>query len=196
MEWLYPYMVAIGEYREASSSLAIDGSKTCRSPHKGTESHQKNKYLFRILPTLLCCSGWIHRQEGNREKISQSPKWENYEFTMFLSRIIASRHIAVKWYLRVYWLTSHEHRRFFCLESTILLESTDDSFSSHRGCLEKSIYFIAKRSHFLLSPDSFSLHQLNQQTTWQKSYYINRHLPRDPPVFCWQNVLIEHTEPW
>ena len=63
-------------------------------------------------------------------------------FTMFLSRIITSRYIAVKWLRRVYWLTSHEHRRFFCLESTILLESTDDSFSSHRGCLEKSVNFL------------------------------------------------------
>ena len=57
-----------------------------------------------------------------------------------------------------------KNRRFSRLAPTILLESTDDSFSSHRGCLEKSIYFISKRSHFLLSPDSFSLHQLNQQT--------------------------------
>ena len=76
-----------------------------------------------------------------------------------------------------------KNRRFSRLAPTILLESTDDSFSSHRGCLEKSTNFISKRSHFLLSPDSFSLHQLNQQTTWQKSYYINRHLPQDPPVF-------------
>ena len=58
-----------------------------------------------------------------------------------------------------------KNRRFSRLAPTILLESTDDSFSSHRGCLEKSINFISKRSHFLLSPDSFSLHQLNQQTT-------------------------------
>ena len=76
-----------------------------------------------------------------------------------------------------------KHRRFFRRAPTILLLSTDDSFSSHRGCLEKSIYFISKRSHFLLSPDSFSLHKLNQQTTWQKSYWINRHLPQDPPAF-------------
>ena len=76
-----------------------------------------------------------------------------------------------------------KNRRFSRLAPTILLLRIDDSFSSHRGCLEKSINFISKRSHFLLSPDSFSLHQLNQQTTWQKSYYINRHLPRDPPVF-------------
>ena len=106
---------------------------------------------------------------------------------MFLSRIITSRYIAVKWYLRVYWLlplsivdSFKKHRRFFRRAPTILLLSTDDSFSSHRGCLEKSIYFISKRSHFLLSPDSFSLHQLNQQTAWQKSYWINRHLPTRP----------------
>ena len=52
-----------------------------------------------------------------------------------------------------------KNRRFSRLAPTILLLRIDDSFSSHRGCLEKSIYFISKRSHFLLSPDSFSLHQ-------------------------------------
>ena len=176
MEWLYPYIVAIGEYREASSSLAIDGSKTCRSPHKGTESHQKNKYLFRILPTLLCCSGWIHRQEGNREKASRQPQWKYYDFTMFLSRITTSRCIAVDWYLRVYWLLPRsivasfkKHRRFFCLESTILLESTDDSFAEHHEYLGQSINFISQRIHFQTSPDSFSLHQLNQQTPANKT---------------------------
>ena len=146
----------------------------------------------------------MNPQTGRQQKENfTKPKWKNYDSTMFLSRIITSRYIAVKWYLRVYWLlplsivaSFKKNRRFFRLAPTILLESTDDSFSSHRGCLEKSINFISKRSHFLLSPDSFSLHQLNQQTTWQKSYYINRHLPQDPPVFCWQNVHIEHTEPW
>ena len=112
---------------------------------------------------------------------------------------IASRCIAVKWYLRVYWQlpfsivdSFKKHRRFFRRAPTILLLSTDDSFSSHRGCLEKSIYFISKRSHFLLSPDSFSLHQLNQQTTWQKSYYINRHLPQDPPAFFVDKTFISN----
>ena len=49
------------------------------------------------------------------------PKWKNYDFTMFWSRITASHGIAVKWFLRVYWLlplsivdSFAEHRRFFC----------------------------------------------------------------------------------
>ena len=82
------------------------------------------------------------RQEGNREKASRKPKWKNYDFTMFLSRITTSRCIAVKWYLRVYWLlpfsivaSFKKNRRFFCLESTLLLESTDDSFAEHRWIL-------------------------------------------------------------
>ena len=32
------------------------GRGRCRSPHKDTESHWKNKYLFRILPALWCYS--------------------------------------------------------------------------------------------------------------------------------------------
>ena len=154
----------------------MNDSKTRRSPHKGTESHQKNKYLFQILPTLLCCSEWIHRQEGNREKASRKPQWKNYDFTMFLSRITTSRCIAVDWYLRVYWLlpfsivdSFKKHRRFFCLESTILLESTDDSFAEHHEYLGQSINFISQRSLFLISTDSFSLHQLNQQTSATRS---------------------------
>ena len=47
---------AFGVHGKRSPSFAMNGSKTCRSPHKGTESHRKNKYLFQILPTLLCCS--------------------------------------------------------------------------------------------------------------------------------------------
>ena len=134
----------------------------------------------------------MNPQTGRQQRESfTKPKWKNYDSTMFLSRIITSRYIAVKWYLRVYWLlplsivdSFKKHRRFFCLESTILLESTDDSFAEHHEYLGQSINFISKRSHFLLSPDSFSLHQLNQQTTWQKSYYINRHQPQDSPDFC------------
>ena len=64
---------------------------------------------------------------------------------MFLSRIITSRYIAVKWYLRVYWLlpfsivaSFKKNRRFFCLESTLLLESTDDSFGKHRRLFWKA----------------------------------------------------------
>ena len=36
--------------------------------------------------------------------------------------------------------------------------------------LGQSINFISQRSLFLISTDSFSLHQLKQQTAWQKSY--------------------------
>ena len=84
------------------------------------------------------------RQEGYREKASRKPKWKNYDFTMFLSNIakanITTSHgIAVKWYLRVYWLLSlsivasfKKNRRFFCLAPTILLPSADDSFGKHR----------------------------------------------------------------
>ena len=122
------------------------------------------------------------RQKGNREKTSRKLKWKNYDFTMFLSRIITSRYIAVKWYLRVYWLLPFstvdsfaEHRRFFWKAPTILLPSTDDSFGKHRRFffiapttlfhstdeyLGQSINFISQRSLFLISTDSFSLHQL------------------------------------
>ena len=58
---------------------------------------------------------------------------------MFLSRIITFRYIAVKWYLRVYWLlplsivdSFGKHRRFFRRAPTILLLRTDDSFAEHR----------------------------------------------------------------
>ena len=48
--------------------------------------------------------------------------------------------------------------------------------------------------HWFSTEPSFSLHQLNQQTTWQKSYWINRHLPTRPSCFCWQNCHIVHVE--
>ena len=74
-------------------------------------------------------------ERQQRESFTK-PKWKNYDFTMFWSCITTSHGIAVKWYLRVYWLlplsivdSFAENRRFFCWESTILLESTDDSFA-------------------------------------------------------------------
>ena len=85
-----------------------------------------------------------------------------------LSRIATSRFIAVNWYLRVYWLlplsivdSFAEHRRFFCLESTLLLESTDEY-------LGQSINFISQRSLFLISTDSFSLHSLQIVDSYKK----------------------------
>ena len=102
-------------------------------------------------------------------------------FTMFLSRIITSRYIAVKWLRRVYWLTSHEHRRLFFKSPWMLGEVNQLHFQKESFPAFNGLFFSSST---------------NQQTTWQKSYYINRHLPQDPPVFCWQNVHIEHTEPW
>ena len=182
-------MVAIGEYREASSSLAIDGSKTCRSPHKGTESHQKNKYLFRILPTLLCCSGWIHRQEGNREKASRKPQWKNYDFTMFLSRITTSRCIAVDWYLRVYWLlplstvdSCKKHRRFFRRAPTTLLLSTMNTWASQSTSFPKGFISRLLRTLFLfinwISRQLDRIHTESADTCQQ-----------DPPVFVDKTVI-------
>ena len=65
-------------------------------------------------------------------------------FTMFLSRIITSRYIAVKWLRRVYWLTSHEHRRFSRLAPTILLLRIDDSFRKHRRLFFKSPWMLGE----------------------------------------------------
>ena len=127
----------------------MNDSKTRRSPHKGTDSHRKNKYLFQILPTLLCCSEWIQRQEGNREKASRKPQWKNYDFTMFLSRITASHGIAVDWYLRVYWLlplsivdSFAEHRRFFWKAPTNTWASQSTSFP-------KGVFSLFQRTLFL-----------------------------------------------
>ena len=50
------FFSAFGVHGKRSPSFAMNDSKTCRSPHKGTESHWKNKYLFRILPALWCYS--------------------------------------------------------------------------------------------------------------------------------------------
>ena len=165
----------------------MNDSETRRSPHKDAASHRKNKYHFRNLPFLWCFSRWINRQEGNREKASRKPKWKNYDFTMFLSRIITSRYIAVKWYLRVYWLllfsivaSFKKSRRFFYLAPSILLLRIDDSFGKHRRILgpvnqlhfpkESFPYF----NRLILSSSTETADSL------QKSYWINRHLPTRP----------------
>ena len=120
----------------------MNESKTCRSPHKGTESHWKNKYLFRILPALWCCSRWIHRDRKATERKLHETQVKNLWFYYVLSRITISHGIAVKWFLRVYWLlplsivdSFKKHRRFFRRAPTILLPSTDDSFAEHRWLL-------------------------------------------------------------
>ena len=58
--------------------------------------------------------------ERQQRESFMKPKWNNYEFTMYLSRITAFHGIAVKWFLKVYWL---------------LPLSTDDSFAEHKTLL-------------------------------------------------------------
>ena len=54
--------------------------KSRRNPHKGNESHQRNKYLFRILPAPLCCSGWIHRDRKATERKLHETQVKNLWF--------------------------------------------------------------------------------------------------------------------
>ena len=117
----------------------MNDSETRKSPHKDTESHRKNKYLFRNLRFLLCCSGWIRRGRKATERKLHETQVEKLWFYYVWSRITTSHGIAVKWYLRVYWLlplsivaSFKKNRRFFCLAPTILLPSTVDSFGKHR----------------------------------------------------------------
>ena len=81
-------------------------------------------------------------QKGNREKASRNPSEKSMILLCFCPRITISHGIAVKWFLRVYWLlplsivaSFKKNRRFFCLESSLLLESTDDSFAEHHEYL-------------------------------------------------------------
>ena len=142
---------------------------------------------------LLQMNPQTERQQ--RESFTKA-QWKNYDSTMFWSRIITSHGIAVKWYLRVYWLlplsivdSFAEHRRFFCWAPTILLPRTDDSFAEHHKYLGQSINFISKRCHFLISTDSFSLHPLQIVDSLAESYWINRHMPKDRPDFVDKMVM-------
>ena len=91
---------------------------------------------------------------------------------MFMSRIITSRYIAVKWYLRVYWLLPHsivdsftEHRRLFCWAPWILgpvnqLHFPKDSFPAFSG-----LFFSSSTE----SADNLTEIILNQQTPANKT---------------------------
>ena len=116
---------------------------------------------------------------------------------MFLSRIITSRYIAVKWYLRVYWLLSlsivasfKKNRRFFCLAPSILLLRIVASFGKHRRlfCWAPWILGPVNQLHFQKesfpaftglffsssteSADSWAEVILNQQTPANKTLLI------------------------
>ena len=117
--------------------------------------------IFSETSDFYCVAQDESAEAGRQQRESfTKPKWKNYDFTMFWSRITTSHGIAVKWYLRVYWLlplsivaSFKKNRRFFCLAPTTLLLSTMNTWAS-------SIKFISQRSLFLISTDSFSLHQL------------------------------------
>ena len=137
------------------------------------------------------------RQEGNREKASRKPQWKNYDFTMFWSRITTSHGIAVKWYLRVYWLlpfsivdSFKKHRRFFCLESTILLESIVNTWVSPSTSFPKGFISSFLRTLFPSSTetaDSLAEVILNQQTPANKTslFLLTQ---RSYPT-CWTLVI-------
>ena len=63
-----------------------------------TSVFSETSYFYGVAPDESTETG---RQQ--RENFTKA-QWKNYDFTMFLSRIIPSRYIAVKWLRRVYWL--------------------------------------------------------------------------------------------
>ena len=96
------------------------------------------------------------RQGRQQEKASQKPKWKNYDFTMFWSRITISHGIAVKWYLRVYWLlplsiidSFKKNRRFFWKAPTTLLLSTMNTWASQSTSFPKGVISCFLQTLFL-----------------------------------------------
>ena len=88
-------------------------------------------------------TGWQQRESFTKAQ------WKNYDFTMFWSRIIISRCITVKWYLRVYWLLPFrivdsfgKHRRLFFIAPTNTWASQSTSFP-------KGVFSLFQRTHFV-----------------------------------------------
>ena len=184
----------------------MNDSETRRSPHKNTASHRKNKYLFRNLPFLWCCSRWINRQEGNRKKASRNPSGKNYDFTMFWSHITAFHGIAVKWYLRVYWLlplsivaSFKKNRRFFCLAPTILLLRIDASFGKHRRLFWKAPWILGPVNQLHFPKESFPYFNglFFSSSTEIVDSLLKQQTPatRSSCLFVWQNGHAKDTEP-
>ena len=96
-------------------------------------------------------------QTGRQQKENfTKPKWKNYDFTMCWSRIITSRSIAVKWYLRVYWLlpfsivaSFKKNRRFFWKAPTILFHSTMNTWASPSTSFPQGVISLFQRTLFL-----------------------------------------------
>ena len=140
------------------------------------------------------------RQEGNKRKLHENPNGKTMILLCFVT-FNASERINIKWFLRVYWLLPlsivdyfKKHRRFFCRAPTILLESIDDSFAEHRWILGPVNQLHFPKVSFPYFNGLFFSSLTNQQTAWQKSYRINRHLPTRPSCLCWQNGPIGHAE--
>ena len=81
---------------------------------------------------------------------------------MFWSRIIISHGIAVKWYLKVYWLlpfsivaSFKKSRRFFCLAPSILLLRIVASFGKHRRLFYWAPWILGSVNQLHFPKDSF-----------------------------------------
>ena len=127
-----------------------------------------------------------------------------------MRRIFTAFHgIAVKWYLRVYWLlplsivaSFKKNRRFFCFAPSILLLRIDASFGKHRRLFWKASWILGPVhqlhfpkvtfpyfSRFFFSSsteivDSLTEVILESTDTWHKTLLI----------FVWQNGHIGHSE--
>ena len=140
---------------------------------------------------------------------------------MFWSRIIISHGIAVKWYLKVYWLlpfsivaSFKKSRRFFCLAPTILLLRIVDSFGKHRRLFwkaptntwasqstsfPKGVFSLFQRTLFLFI--NWNCRQLGRSHTESTDT-----CQQDPPVFFVDKtvmpdltnsrILLGHTRIW
>ena len=76
--------------------------------------------------------------------------------------ITTSHGIAVKWYLRVYWLlpfsivaSFKKNRRFFCRAPSILLLRIDDSFGKHRRFFFIAPWILGPFNQFHFPKESF-----------------------------------------
>ena len=151
-------------------------------------------------------------EAGRQQRESfTKPKWKNYDFTMFLSRIITSRYIAVKWYLRVYWLlpfsivaSFKKNRRFFCRAPSILLLRIDASFGKHRRLFFLAPWILGPVNQLHFQKESFpaftglffSSSTESADNLTEVILHQQTSATRPSCFFCWQNVHIEHTEPW
>ena len=108
---------------------------------------------------------------------------------MYLSRITTSHGIAVKWYLRVYWLlplsivaSFKKHRRFFWKAPTTLLLSTMNTWASQSTSFPKVFISRLLRTLFLfinwISRQLDRIHTESADTCQQ-----------NPPVFVDKTVI-------